>query len=140
MTERPNLGEFQRLAIDVGKFAVDDERLRLAMVEHEGERLRVEAGVERIEHRAAHRHAIVAFEHRRRIGEHDRDRVAADDTAIHQRRGELFRPGVEVAIAAPEAPMHDRQPVGEHLRRALEKAQRRERLEVGGVAIETAFI
>ena len=113
--QRPNLGELQRRANDAGKLAVDDQRLRLAVVEHEGDRRRVEAGVERVEHRAAHRHAVVAFEHRRRVGEHDRDRVAARDPAFAKRRGEPFRAGVEVAIVAPEASVHDRQPVREHL-------------------------
>ena len=74
--QRPDLGALQRLRDDGREFAVDDDRLGLPMIEHEGDRGRIEPGVERVQNRAAHRHAIVAFEHRRRVGEHDRDRVA----------------------------------------------------------------
>ena len=98
--QRPGLGQLQGRADHARKFAVDNERLGLAMIEHEGDRGRVEAGVERIEHGAAHRHAIVAFEHRRRVGEHDRDRVAADKAALGERGSELLRAGVELSIVA----------------------------------------
>ena len=110
------------------------------MVEHEGERGRVEAGVERIEHRAAHWRAVVAFEHRGRVGEHDRDRVAAHDPALRQRGREPFRARVKVAIVAPEGPVRDREPVRKHRRRAFEEGQRCERLEVGVVAVEIAIV
>ena len=66
------------------------------MVEHESERGRVEAGVERIEHRAAHRYAVVAFEHRRRVGEHDCDRVAADESRASPMRTRASSTGREI--------------------------------------------
>ena len=138
--QRPALGQLQRRADHARKFAVDNERLGFAVVEHEGDRGRVEAGIERVEHGAAHRHAIVAFEHRGRVGEHDRDRVAADKAALRERGSELFRAGVELAVVATKGAMRDRQPIGKHRRRALEKGQRRQRLKVGGVAIEIAVI
>ena len=68
----------------------------------------IEAGVERIEHRPAHRDAIVAFEHGRGVGEHDGDGVAAREAALRQRRGERLRAGVKLAVVATERPMHDR--------------------------------
>ena len=36
--------------------------------------------------------------------------------------------------------MSDRQAIRKHLRRALEKGERRQRLEIGGIAIEVAII
>ena len=111
------LASFSAAPMTAGEFAVDDERLGLAMVEHEGDRGRVEAGVERVEHGAAHRDAIVAFEHRGRVGEHDRDRVAAHDAPPGERRGELLRPRVELAIVAAQRPVDDRQPIRETRRR-----------------------
>ena len=77
------------------------------MVEHEGDRGGIEAGIERVEHGAAHRHAVVAFEHRRRVGEHDRDRVAEDRAALGERGSELFRAGVELAVTATKGSMRD---------------------------------
>ena len=62
----------------------------------------VEAGVERVEHRAAHRHAVMTFEHRGGVGEHDRDRVAARETSLGERGGELLRSRVELAIIAAQ--------------------------------------
>jgi len=110
------------------------------VVEDEGDGGRIEAGVERIENRAAHWYAVMAFEHRRRIGEHGRDRVAADEVALRQRGRELLRASVEVAVVSPEGSMGDRQAFRKHLRGPLEECQRRQRLEVGGVSIEIAFV
>ena len=75
------------------KLAVDDQSLGFAVVQHEGDRGGIEAGVERVEHRAAHRRAIVAFEHRRRVGEHGGDGVAAPETPLGERGGEPSRAG-----------------------------------------------
>ena len=79
MTSGRTLARFSAAADDGGEFAVDDERLGLAVIEHEGDRGRVEADVERVQNGAAHRDAVVTFEHRGRVGEHDRDRVAPHD-------------------------------------------------------------
>jgi hypothetical protein len=100
----------------------------------------VEARIERVEHRAAHRHAVVALEHGGRIGEHDRDGVAAHEPALRQHRSELLRAHMEVPVAALEPPMGDRRPVRKDLRGALQEGERRQRLEVGGIAIEIAVI
>ena len=138
--ERAGLGALERRRDDGRKLTVDYDRLGLAMVEHERDRARVEAGVERVEHGAAHRDAVVALEHRRRIGEHDRDRVAAGEAAPRKRRGELLRSGMELAIAAAKGSMDDRQPIRKHRRRALEQGERRQRLKICRVAVEIAVV
>ena len=140
MTQRAGLGALERRADDRGEFAVDDERLGLAVIEHEGDRGRVEASVERVEHSAAHRHAVMTFEHRGRVGEHDRDRVAANEASPGEGGGELLRSRVELAIAAAQRPVSDRQPVRKHRSCALEEGERRQRLKIGGIAIEIAII
>ena len=122
MTSGRTLASFSAARHHAGEFAIDDQRFRFAVVEHEGERRRVEAGVERVEHRPAHRHAIVAFEHRRRVGEHDGDGVAAREAALRQRRGERLRTRVKLAIVAPKRPMDDRRAgPGRPRRRARER-------------------
>ena len=140
MTSGTNRDELQRLRDDAGKLPIDDERLRFAVVERKGERGGVEPGVERVENRPAHRHAIMAFEHRWGVGEHDRHGIAADEPPLGQCGGEHLRACVEFAIVAAKRSMRNRQPIGEHLRGALEKRQRRQRLEVRGVAVEIAFV
>ena len=86
--EAASLRERER-ALDGGrKLAVGDEDLRAAVLEHEGDRLGVQPRVERVQHRAGHRHAEMAFVHLRRVGEHDGDRVADADAALRERRGE----------------------------------------------------
>ena len=122
------------------EFAVDDDRFCLAVVEHESDRGRIEAGVERVEDGAAHRDAIVAFEHRGRVGEHDRDRVAANETSLGERGGEFLRSRVELAITAAQRPVSDRQPIRKHRSGALEKRERRQRLIISGIAIEIAIV
>ena len=81
------------------------------MIEHEGDRGRIEARVERVEHSAAHRDAIVAFEHRRRVGEHHCDRVAASEASFGERRGEFLGSRVELAIVAAQRPVSNGQPI-----------------------------
>ena len=100
--QRLHLGERQRLFHHFGKFAVDDHDLGVGMVEREGEDRGIEPRVQRIEHALAHRHAVMALEHGRRIGEQRRHRVAAPDAALGQRRGEPARACIELAVAAPQ--------------------------------------
>src|SRR6185503_16884771 len=72
----------------------------------------------------------------RRVGEHYRDRVAAADAALLERRGEPPGAGVEVGVVAPELAVDDRGVPREHARRALEEAERCQRLEVRRIAVE----
>ena len=70
------------------------------MRQHEGDGFGVEAGVQGIEHGPDHRHAEMAFEHGRRVGQHDGDGVALADATPLQGGGQLagavvaFLPGV----------------------------------------------
>ena len=110
------------------------------MIEREGVDRGVEPGVDGVEHRARHRHAVMAFEHRRRVGEHHRDGVAALDAALAQRRGEPPRAGIEVAIIAPQRAVDDGDVVGIDRGRALQELQRRQRLEIRRVAVEIDIV
>ncbi|MNZ77600.1 hypothetical protein D3C78_961480 [compost metagenome] len=81
------------------EFAVGDQRLGLAVLQHEGDGLGVQAHVEGVEHRADHRHAEVRLEHGRDVRQHHRHRIALADAAAGQRRGQApaalvgFAPG-----------------------------------------------
>ena len=138
--QRLRLAEGERLLHHLGEFAVGDHHLGLGVIEREGDDRRVEPGVERVEHALRHRHAVMAFQHRRRVGEHHRDGVAALDAALGQRRGEPPRARIELGVIAPQRPVDDGGVAGKHGRRALEKAERRQRLVIGRIAVEIGVV
>src|SRR5581483_7535427 len=82
----------------------------------------------------------MAFEHGRRVGEQRRDRVAALEAALSESRGEAARARVEIAVVAPQRAMNDRDMIRKNRRRALEEAQRRQRLEIGRIAVEVDIV
>ena len=130
----------QRRGDRAGEFPVGDQHLRLAVAEAEGDRRRVEAGVEGVEHRPRHRHAVVALDHRGRVGEHHRHGVAAPDPPGGQRSGEAAAAGVELGVGAPQGPVDHRDLVREGAGRPLEIAQRGQRLVVGRNPVEVAVV
>ena len=96
--KRLHLGLFQRLLEDGAELGVADQHLGAGMVEHEGDRVGIEAGVDGMEHGARHGHAVMRLEHGRGVGEHHRDGVALADAAGGERRGELAGARVEVGV------------------------------------------
>ena len=84
-------------AMVAGEFPVGDQDLRLAVLEHERDGFRVQAGIEGIQHGAGHRHAEMGFEHGRDVGRHDRHGVARPDAALRQRRRQSAAPAVGLA-------------------------------------------
>src|SRR4029077_5217468 len=96
--------------------------------------------IERVEHRAAHRHSIMTFEHRGGVGEHDRDRIAANETPLAERGGELLRSCMKLAVIATKRSVNDREPIRKHCCRALKKGQWRQGLKIGGIAVEVVII
>ena len=138
--ERRDARLVERLAADLREFAVDDEHLGLAVVEAEGQSRRVEPGVEGVEHRSRHRHAVVALDHRRRVGQQHRHGVAAADAARRQGRTETAAAGIEFGIGPAQGPVDHRDPVREGSGGAVEIGQRRERLEVRGIPVEIPIV
>ncbi len=138
--ERLRLAQRQRLPDRLRELPVRDQDLGLAMVERKRDDRRVEAGIERVEHGAAHRHAVMAFEHGRGVGQHGGDGVVLADAVAGERRGEPARAGVEVSIAAAQRAVNDRDMVRIDARGTLEEGQRRERLVVGRVAVEIGVV
>ena len=117
----------QRFRDHAGKFRIDQDDLRAAMVELEGDRGRIEPDVERVQHRARHRHREMHFVHRGDVRQHRRDRVAVADAAAGETGRKApaalvgLRPG-EAAAFIDRADM-----VGINGGAAGEETQRRQR-------------
>ena len=80
--QRLFLQQRQRLVDGGGEFAVGDQDLGAAMLQHEGDGGGIQPRVQRIQHRAHHRHAIMGFQHGRGVGQHHRHRVALADALL----------------------------------------------------------
>ena len=78
------LHQGQRLRYHAGKFRIDQDDLGAAVIELEGDRGGIEPDVERVEHRARHRHRKMHFVHRGDIRQHRRDRIAVADVSARE--------------------------------------------------------
>ena len=138
--ERLDHGALQRVADNGGEVSVGDQRLGLPMIEHEGDRGRVEARVQRVKHGAGHRDAKMASSMAGMLASMTATVSPRMKPRLASAEDELLRSRVELAIVPAQGPMRDRQPVRKHVRRALEEGERRQRLKIGGIAIEVAVV
>ena len=136
MTSGLRVEQCQRLADHRGELAVGDQHAGAAVAQHEGDGLGVEPGVQRVQHRAAHRHAERRLVHRRRVRRHDRDGVVLADAAPRQRGGQAAAAGIGLAPGVALGAVHHRGLVRIDIGRALEKRQRRQRRIVRLVPVE----
>ena len=130
----------QRLFDDRGEFGIGDQDLGFAVSEDEGDGFRVEADVQCVQDRTRHRHAEMGFEHFRDVRRHHRHGVATPDTRGRQSRGQ---PAAAVKCFAPAVPpltMNDGETVGIDRCGAQQKADRRQRHEIGRVLVEPQFV
>jgi hypothetical protein len=126
----------ERRRDDAREFAVGDQHLRLAMFQDEGNGLGVEPRVERIQHRADHRHAEMRLEQMRRVRRHHRDGVVLADAAALERAGKPAAARVGLGPATTLCTMDHGELVGMHRGGALDEAERRQRNVIGRIAIE----
>ena len=111
-----------------GEFAVGDQHLRLAMLEDEGDGVGVEPDVERVQHRARHRHAEMRLEQLRRCWAPSPRRCRPCRCRAGERVGEpaAARDKGRGLAVAPLA-MDHREPVGIDRGRRGPGSQRRQR-------------
>jgi hypothetical protein len=138
--ERLRLRERERLLDHLCVFAIGDQHLGFGMVEGEGEYRGIEPGVEGVEDGAGHGDPVMGLDHRRGVCQHDRDGVAAPDPGLGEGGREAAGAGVERGIGPTLRAMHDRGIVGKHRGGALEETERRQRLEVRGIAVEVDLV
>ena len=113
------------------ELAVGEEQLGLAVLQAEGDQRRIEADVDRVEHRADHRRRVVRLQHGRDVGGQNRHRIAAPDAGLGQGMRQPPRAGVELGVGEPAAAVDDGRAVAEEVGRAREEADRAQRHEVG---------
>ena len=75
----------ERRADDTGIHAIGDENLGAAMLEDVGDRLGVQARVDRIQHRTEHWHTKMCVEHRRHVRQHHRHHIALAHATLGKR-------------------------------------------------------
>ncbi len=118
------------------KFAVRDQDLRLAMVEHEGNGFGIQAGIQRVEHGTGHGHAEMAFEHFRRVGEHRRNGVALADAIRLQGRGQSPAAGIGLGPGEAARAMNGGNALRIDSSRPLDERKGRQGRVVGRVLLE----
>ena len=118
--DRTRLDEFQRALDRRRELAIGDQHLRLAVIEHESDGFAVEAGVQRVQHPAHHRHAEMRVGHRRNIGQHHRHRIADADAQSGKRAREPAAARIGLAPRRAKLPVDDRRPVRINVRGALD--------------------
>ncbi|MNZ32539.1 hypothetical protein D3C78_498700 [compost metagenome] len=89
------------------ELAVGDQHLGLAVLQHEGDGLGIQAHVQGVEHGADHRHAEVCLQHLRDVRQHHRHRVALADTAPGQGRGQAPAAGIGLGPVAADGTVDD---------------------------------
>ncbi len=122
------------------EFAVGDQHLGLAMLQHEGNGLGVQAHIQGIEYGTGHRHAEMRFEHGRDIRQHDRYRVATANAAADQGAGQASAALVGFLPVTADGTVNDRGVVAVHGGGALDETQRGEGDMVDGSGLQALGI
>ena len=122
------------------EFLVDQQHLGFAVLQDEGDGFGIQAGIDGIQHRAAHGHAEVCLEHRRAVRRDHRHRIAQTNAAPGQGRGQTNAAAVSLAPGLPQAAVDQRRALRGDTRRALEKTQGAERLKVRRITRHTIFV
>ena len=108
------------------------------MIQAKCDRPRIEPRVLRVQDCAKRRHRVMRFEQRRRVRGHDRDGIAASNSASRERRGKASAAHLEFAISVLEPTVANRNPIRPYRRAPLEERHRRQRHMVRRILGEVA--
>ena len=120
--------------------AVGEQHPDVGMVQNVRERGGIEPVVQGAEHGTAHGNAVVRLQHRRRVGGHDRNRVALGDAAPGQRRGKAPAARVELGVAGTPGAVNPCRPLGKHRGGAAQEGERGQGNVVCIVALEPGLV
>jgi hypothetical protein len=130
----------QRLFDHRGELPVRQQHARAAMLQHERDRLGIQARIQGVEHGAAHRHPEVRFEQGRHVGQDRGHRVALAQSAGRQCAGQAPASFVGQGPVLALAAVDQRHPLRIYRSRPLDEAQRRQRDEVGRIAVQAHVV
>ena len=120
------LGDLPR---GVGELVGGDQDARAGVLDDVGQLVDREPDVERHQHRAAHRHAVVQLEHHVAVRAQRGDPVARFDAEVRQCPGQRQRTLEQLGVGEPALAVHHRGPIAEHARGAVQERRGRERGE-----------
>ncbi|MCY1428692.1 hypothetical protein D9M71_445860 [compost metagenome] len=108
------------------ELAVGDQHLGLAMLQHEGDGLGIQAHVQGIEHSTGHGYAEMRLEHGRGVGQHHCHGVATANATAGQGAGQAPTALVGFLPVAADGAVDDGRVVAVHGSGAFDEAQRGE--------------
>ena len=118
------------------KFRIGNEKPRLTVLEHEGNRLGVEPRIQGGQHGARHGDTEMALVHRRRVGQHRGHRMADANAALRERGGKPPAARIGLGPGVALGAVDDRRALGINVCGALEERKRRQRRVVGRVLFQ----
>ncbi len=124
---RPNLA---------GKLAIGDQHFGLAVLEDVGDGGGLEPGIDGVEHGAQHGHAVMRLHHGRHVRQHDRDGIAGAHAGCRQRRRQLPRPVVKLAIAVSAGAVDHGGAVGMDVGATWQERYRGQSREIRGARLQ----
>ncbi|MNS97021.1 hypothetical protein D3C72_1313440 [compost metagenome] len=137
---RRTVEQLQRCGHRGGELAIDHQQFALAVAQDERDAFGIQAMVDCVEHRASQRNAEVGLQHGRRVGREHRDGVARFDASHRQRGRQAMAALARLRPGSRQLAVHHRHAVRMRERRAVEKAQRRERHMICRAAFEAPCI
>ena len=118
------------------EFPVRDQQLGLPVRQNKRNRARVEAVIQRAEHRPRNRHAVMRLQQCRHVRRHDGHRIAAPDTAPAQGIGKAAGASVEGAVREASGFMDDCELVWVYRGGARQESQGAQRRKIRRVPSE----
>ena len=98
----------------VQKLRVSNHNLGFAMFKDIADRIDIQTGVDRVQHRATGGHAETGFGLRRNVGDQRGHYIARFDTQLDQTRGQTCHTFMIFRIGLPVVAIDHRQPVGKN--------------------------
>ena len=122
------------------KFAVGQQDLGFAMLQHEADSLCIQSRVQRIQHGTRHGHPKVGFQHGWHVGQHGCNGVSGTNTAPGQRPGKLTTTGISLTPGLAPFAINHGHALWIDLGRAGQVAQRRQSDKISLIFVQAVGV
>ena len=126
----------QRLPYQGGILGIDEQNFGASMHQRESDIRGIETGIQRIEHRAEHRHSKMRFDHFRNVRCNDRNRIEALDPQPRQCGCEPDAAIKQLRVGIAARAVDDGNLSGKRAGRTGQEADRRQRYVVGRMPVQ----